>query len=77
MQDGLLANQSAASTRAVFASKVCGALRLAEAAAALPLRRVFNMLIQKPIFLCADYHHHNSCMPMSGAVRSCGRMLNA
>jgi len=40
MQDGLLASQSAASTRAVFAPKVCGALRLAAVAATLPLRCV-------------------------------------
>ncbi len=37
-QDALLGNQSAATTRAVFAPKVTGALRLASRGAQLPMR---------------------------------------
>ena len=78
MQDGLLANQTAASMRAVFAPKVCGALRLAEAAAALPMRYVLciarspalrKLVLQlrctcvTPVSTGAALHAHGHCMP--------------
>ena len=77
LQDGLLVNQSAASTRTVFAPKVCGALRLVEMSAALPLRWVLHSKSRSTGMHCCCHHTRSSITQFCSAPCGHGSAMTA